>query len=58
MVAPYNAQVSRLEDRLAGRGIRVGKVDRFQGQESPIVIYSMATSDAQDASRGMESSTA
>jgi uncharacterized protein len=27
----------------------VGTVDRFQGQEAPIVIYSTATSTAQDA---------
>ena len=36
------------------RGIRVGTVDRFQGQEAPVVIYSMATSTPEDAPRGME----
>ena len=35
-------------------GARVGTVDKFQGQEAPIVIYSMATSTADEASRGME----
>jgi superfamily I DNA and/or RNA helicase len=55
VVAPYNAQVALLEERLAGRGVdRVGTVDRFQGQEAPVVIYSMATSSAEDAPRGME----
>ncbi len=53
IVAPYNAQVSRLLRRLQ-RGARVGTVDKFQGQEAPVVIYSMATSTPQDAPRGME----
>lgn len=54
VVAPYNAHVSLLEECLAGRGIRVGTVDRFQGQEAPVVIYSTATSRPEDAPRGME----
>jgi uncharacterized protein len=54
VVAPYNAQVALLSDSLAGHGIRVGTVDRFQGQEAPVVIYSMATSLPEDAPRGME----
>jgi uncharacterized protein len=54
VVAPYNAQVNRLSERLAGRGIRVGTVDKFQGQQAPVVIYSMATSRPEDAPRGME----
>jgi uncharacterized protein len=54
VVAPYNAQVARLEDRLARRGIQVGTVDRFQGQEAPVVIYSMAASSPEDAPRGMD----
>lgn len=53
IVAPYNAQVSLLLRRLP-RGARVGTVDKFQGQEAPVVIYSMATSTPQDAPRGME----
>jgi predicted RecB family nuclease len=53
IVAPYNAQVSLLLRRLP-QGSRVGTVDKFQGQEAPVVIYSMATSTPQDAPRGME----
>ena len=35
-------------------GARVGTVDKFQGQEAPIAIYSTATSTHADAPRGME----
>ena len=52
VVTPYNAQVSTIAGVLPG--IRVGTVDKFQGQEAPISIYSMATSSAEDAPRGME----
>jgi predicted RecB family nuclease len=54
IVAPYNAQVSRLIERLAPTGVRVGTVDKFQGQEAQVAIYSMATSRPEDAPRGME----
>ena len=54
VVAPYNAQVTRLAERLEARGVPVGTVDKFQGQEAPVVIYSMATSRPEDAPRGME----
>ncbi len=53
IVAPYNAQVAALIERLPA-GSRVGTVDKFQGQEAPIVLYSMATSTPEDAPRGME----
>jgi uncharacterized protein len=52
IVAPYNAQVGALSERLPGA--RVGTVDKFQGQEAPVVIYSMTTSSPEDAPRGME----
>jgi uncharacterized protein len=52
IVAPYNDQVSRLTERL--RGARVGTVDKFQGQQAAVVIYSMTTSTPEDAPRGME----
>ena len=53
VVAPYNAQVSALAKALPV-GARVGTVDKFQGQQAPIVIYSMTTSTPEDAPRGME----
>lgn len=52
IIAPYNAQVIELQDRIPGG--RIGTVDKFQGQEAPIVIYSMTTSSYEDAPRGME----
>ena len=52
IIAPYNAQVAKLLDRMPGA--RIGSVDRFQGQEAPVVIYSMATSTPEEAPRGME----
>ena len=52
IVAPYNAQVTAIGERIPGAN--VGTVDKFQGQEAPIVIYSMATSSPEDAPRGME----
>jgi predicted RecB family nuclease len=53
VVAPYNAHVAALVGRLPA-GARVGTVDKFQGQEAPVVFYSMATSSPEDAPRGME----
>jgi superfamily I DNA and/or RNA helicase len=35
-------------------GARIGTVDKFQGQEAPVVLYSMTTSTPEDAPRGME----
>ena len=52
IIAPYNAQVFALQERLSGA--RIGTVDKFQGQEAPLVIYSMATSAPMDAPHGME----
>ena len=57
IVAPYNAHVERLQRTLAAAGLktaRVGTVDKFQGQEAPISIYSMATPTPEEAPRGME----
>ena len=51
-VAPFNDQVNRLADRLPG--VKVGTVDKFQGQQAAIVIYSLASSSPEDAPRGME----
>lgn len=52
IIAPYSAQVFELQERIPGA--RVGTVDKFQGREAPIVIYSMTTSSHSDAPRGME----
>jgi hypothetical protein len=57
IVTPYNAQIRAIERALAASGLtgfRVGTVDKFQGQEAPAVIYSMATSSADDAPRGLD----
>ncbi|MBM6621725.1 TM0106 family RecB-like putative nuclease [Micrococcaceae bacterium RIT802] len=57
VVAAYNAQVNLVRERLdaAGlSGVRVGTVDRFQGQEAPVVLVSMAVSAAAEAPRGMD----
>ena len=53
IVAPYNAQVGAIKRRLPGQA-RVGTVDKFQGQEAPISIYSMTTSTPELAPRGMD----
>jgi uncharacterized protein len=52
IVAPYNAQVRTLLSKLPD-GARVGTVDKFQGQEAPVVLFSMATSTDEDISHGM-----
>jgi uncharacterized protein len=52
IVAPYNAQVAEIARALPQA--RVGTVDKFQGQEAPISIYSMATSTPEEAPRGMD----
>jgi uncharacterized protein len=53
VVTPYNAQV-RTFGRVLGRRARVGTVDRFQGQEAPVVFFSMATSSGDDLPRNLE----
>jgi len=52
IVAPYNDQVNLLQQRLPQA--RVGTVDKFQGQQAAVVIYSLSTSSPEDAPRGME----
>ncbi|HEY6078027.1 MAG TPA: TM0106 family RecB-like putative nuclease, partial [Polyangiaceae bacterium] len=54
VIAPYNAQVALLRRALDDEELRVGTVDKFQGQEAPVVIYSMTSSSAEDAPRGLE----
>lgn len=52
-LAPYNHQVNRLKAHFGGSA-NVGTVDKFQGQEAPVVIYSLCTSDASESPRGLE----
>jgi predicted RecB family nuclease len=53
VVAPYNAQVRCLTEALPA-GTRVGTVDKFQGQEAAVVIFSMATSSSAELPRNLE----
>jgi uncharacterized protein len=53
IVAPYNAQVGEIKRRLPPAA-RVGTVDKFQGQEAPISLYSMTTSSPELGPRGMD----
>lgn len=51
IIAPYNNQVNAL--KLSLPKFKVGTVDKFQGQEAPVVIYSMTSSTVEDTPRGM-----
>jgi hypothetical protein len=51
--APYNHQVSKLRTAL-GEQAKIGSVDKFQGQEAPVVVLSMCASDASESPRGMD----
>jgi uncharacterized protein len=53
VVAPYNAQVNLLRELLPD-DVPVGTVDKFQGQEADVVLYSMASSSGEDVPRGLE----
>jgi predicted RecB family nuclease len=53
IVAPYNAQVRCLREALP-EGVPVGTVDKFQGQEAPVVFFSMASSSGEDVPRNIE----
>lgn len=53
IVAPYNMQVNLLKEQLKG-DLQIGTIDKFQGQEAPVVIVSMAVSDSVDNPRGMD----
>jgi uncharacterized protein len=57
VVAAYNAQVAMIRRELADavlHDVRVGTVDKFQGQEAPVVVVSMSASSADEVPRGME----
>ena len=55
-VAPYNAQVRLLRQKLdrLGSNLRIGSVDKFQGQEAPVCILSLCSSAGEYGSRGLE----
>ncbi|HEV7185816.1 MAG TPA: TM0106 family RecB-like putative nuclease [Leifsonia sp.] len=56
VVTPYNAQLATVREALVAAGfagVRVGTVDKFQGQEAAIAIVSLAASSAADVPRGM-----
>ncbi len=52
VVTPYNAQVRCLADALPPE-VRIGTVDKFQGQEAPVVFFSMATSSGDEMPRNL-----
>jgi uncharacterized protein len=56
IVTPYNAQRRLITKLLRAQGIavRVGTVDKFQGQEAFAVLYSMATSNGNDIPRDID----
>lgn len=57
VVTPFNAQIREIDQALAAAGVggvSVGTVDKFQGRQAPVVLYSMASSSAEEAPRGME----
>jgi hypothetical protein len=58
VVAPYNDQVALIRERLEvdhlTQGVHVGTVDKFQGQEAPVVFFSMTASSAADIPRGLD----
>lgn len=52
IITPYNSSVFELQKRLPN--IEIGTVDKFQGQEAVVIIYSLASSSLEDAPRGMD----
>jgi len=53
VVTPYNAQVRTLREALPD-DVDVGTVDKFQGQEAAVVLFSMATSSGEEIPRNLE----
>jgi predicted RecB family nuclease len=57
IVAPFNAQQALIRRKLRAAEldeVRVGTVDKFQGQEAPLAIVSMSASSAADVPRGID----
>ena len=53
VVAPYNAHVRCLRQAIPDEKIRIGTVDKFQGQQAAVVFFSMASSSGEDVPRGL-----
>ena len=57
IISPYNTQVNLLISKLEEAKIknpRVGTIDKFQGQEAPVTIISMTSSDSDSLPRNKE----
>ena len=57
IISPYNTQVNLMISKLEEEKIknpRVGTIDKFQGQEAPINIISMTSSDSETLPRNKE----
>jgi predicted RecB family nuclease len=57
VVTPFNAQIREIEEALEKADltrVSVGTVDKFQGRQAPVIVYSMASSSPEEAPRGME----
>jgi uncharacterized protein len=54
VVSPYNAHVRCLRQHIPDTRIRIGTVDKFQGQQAAVVFFSMASSSGEDVPRGIE----
>lgn len=53
VVAPYNMQVNLLKEKLDD-DIQIGTIDKFQGQQAPVVIVSIGASDVNESARGLD----
>ena len=53
VITPYNMQVNLLKEKLKG-DLKIGTIDKFQGQEAPVVIIAMAVSDVAESPRGLD----
>ena len=54
IVAPFNMQVNNFKRKLKNDNLRVGTIDKFQGQESKVVFISMTSSDPENLPRHKE----
>jgi uncharacterized protein len=53
VVAPYNWHVRVLREALP-EAVRVGTVDKFQGQQATVSFFAMASSSGEDVPRGLD----